>query len=117
VVADHQVPGFGRRRRPGLRGGQAKRPAGRAYRRIANGHGAGTGLAAAGGPAGTEDRQSRALHLLVRAADAADVPAVPGAARAHRLLAGAAGVGGGDGTVLRRTRTAGAALRHPADLM
>src|SRR6185312_12315669 len=80
-------------------------------RRAAAGHRAGADLAICRAPVAGEDRQPRLVHVLVRGADAADVPGLSPAAAASRLLADAARLRGDHGGVFLAVRVAGAAVR------
>ena len=58
--------------------------------RASSGNGLDPDLAAYRGPATRQGREPRLVYVLVRAADAADVPRIPGLAVQNRLLAHAA---------------------------
>src|SRR6185437_4431435 len=110
-MARHQVPDHRGRGRARLRSRQAQRPPRRPARRAAAGYRAGADLAVRRAPAAIENREPRLVHVLVRVADAADVPGLSDAAAASRLLADAAGLRSDYRAVLLAVCAAGAAVR------
>src|SRR6185437_4181856 len=104
-MARHQVPDHRSRGRARLRGRQAQRPPRRPARRAA------ADLAVRRAPTAIENREPRLVHVLVRGADAADVPGLSDAAAASRLLADAAGLRSDYRAVLLAVCAAGAAVR------